>query len=76
MLLLHFDRYRRVGELDSASTKRGRRQEEELLNAALARDARTACSILSRHIEDSAKLIVALLQARWQSKPQRATRSS
>jgi DNA-binding GntR family transcriptional regulator len=50
--------------LKSGSTRNGREQERVLVDAALARDAKTASRILCTHIDDSAAAILRQLQDR------------
>jgi GntR family transcriptional regulator, carbon starvation induced regulator len=64
LLVCQFDRYRRLVILDAGGTLQGRRQEEALFKATLARNAKKACQILCRHIDDSAVLIVQQLRER------------
>jgi GntR family carbon starvation induced transcriptional regulator len=64
LLVLQFDRYRRLVILNAGSTRTGRQQEQALVDAALARDARTASQVLCAHIDDSAAQIVRQLRDR------------
>jgi GntR family carbon starvation induced transcriptional regulator len=64
LLVYQFDRYRRMVTLKAGSTRNGREQERALVDAALARDAKTASRILCTHIDDSAALILRQLQDR------------
>jgi DNA-binding GntR family transcriptional regulator len=59
-----FDRYRRLVILKAGTTRAGRQQEQALLDAALARDAKTPSQVLCAHIDDSAALIVRQLRDR------------
>ena len=48
----------------AARWRAGREQEQALVDATLARDARTASRILRTHIDDSAAMILLQLQDR------------
>jgi GntR family carbon starvation induced transcriptional regulator len=64
LLVSQFDRYRRLVILNSGTTRPGRLQEQALLDAALARDAKAASRVLCAHIDDSAEQIVRQLRDR------------
>lgn len=64
LLVVQFDRYRRLVSLHAATTRTGRQQEQALVDAALARDAKTATRVLRTHIEDWTAQIVRQLKQR------------
>jgi GntR family transcriptional regulator, carbon starvation induced regulator len=64
LLVYQFDRYRRMVTLKSGTTRAGREQEQALVDAALARDAKAASRILRTHIDDSAATILRQLRHR------------
>lgn len=64
LLVCQFDRYRRLVVLNSRMARAGRLQEQELVEAALARDAKTASQVLCAHIDDWATQIVRQLRER------------
>jgi GntR family transcriptional regulator, carbon starvation induced regulator len=64
LLVCQFDRYRRLVILNAGSTRTGRQQEQALVDAALARDAKTASQVLCTHIDDWATQIVRQLRER------------
>jgi GntR family transcriptional regulator, carbon starvation induced regulator len=64
LLVYQFDRYRRMVTLKAGTTRTGREQEQALVDAALARDAKAASRILCTHIDDSAATILRQLRHR------------
>jgi GntR family carbon starvation induced transcriptional regulator len=64
LLVCQYDRYRRLATLSSRMARTGRQQEQALVDAALARDAKTASQVLGAHIDDWAAQIVRQLRER------------
>lgn len=62
LLVSQFDRYRRHVILEGVDARRGREQEDELVKAALARQAKQAARLLDAHIADFAAAIARLLK--------------
>jgi len=64
LLVCQYDRYRRLVTLSSRMARTGRQQEQALVDAALARDAKTASQVLAAHIDDWTAQIVRQLRER------------
>jgi DNA-binding GntR family transcriptional regulator len=64
LLVTQFDRYRRHVVLEGADARRGREQEDELVQVALARQAGRAARLLDAHIADFAVSITEQLKTR------------
>jgi len=67
LLVMQFDRYRRLVMLKASTTKNGRQQEEALVEATLARKTAKATQILRAHIDDWSTTILKQLKERLAS---------
>jgi DNA-binding GntR family transcriptional regulator len=62
LLVCQFDRYRRLVMLNVGTARAGRRREQAPVDAALARDAKTAAHVSCAHIDDPVAQIVRQLR--------------
>jgi DNA-binding GntR family transcriptional regulator len=64
-----FDRYRRLGVREASRHPSMKNVHGKLVDAALARDAARACSILEAHIREAAAEVVAMTAPRYFRRP-------